>query len=71
MKKIDKLKLTQLNKAELEKRQMNLLKGGKYCFCVGCLCMDSYEDDYAAYYVGEVSESIVGYDLTNDNLNAA
>ena len=32
------LKLNQLSKAELEARQMNALKGGVACVCVGCLC---------------------------------
>ena len=33
MKKIGKLKLNQLSKAELEKREMNSLKGGSACVC--------------------------------------
>lgn len=33
MQRISKLRLTQLNKAELEARQMNALRGGKLCTC--------------------------------------
>lgn len=33
MKKLGKLKLTQLSKAELETKQMNTLKGGSVCTC--------------------------------------
>ena len=40
MRKIEKLRLTQLNKAEMDARQQNALKGGNgYCFCVGCGCV--------------------------------
>jgi natural product precursor len=39
MKKIGKLKLTQLNKITLEAKQLNAIKGGACpCACVGCLC---------------------------------
>jgi natural product precursor len=34
MKTLGKLKLNQLRKAELEKREMNALKGGCSCKCV-------------------------------------
>jgi len=33
MKKLGKLKLNQFSKAELEKREMNALKGGCSCAC--------------------------------------
>ena len=33
MKKIQKLKLSHLSKEEMEKREMNHLKGGCYCNC--------------------------------------
>jgi natural product precursor len=37
MKKINKLKLTQLSKLEIEKRQMNVLRGGESWTCAcGC-----------------------------------
>ena len=40
MKKIKKLKLTQLNDAEMDARQQNALKGGRgYCVCVSCFCL--------------------------------
>lgn len=42
MKNLSKLKLNQLGKAELKKREMNILVGGYQCTCacacVGCLC---------------------------------
>lgn len=39
MKTIKKLKLNQLSKADLEKKQMNAIKGGAGCICIGCGCM--------------------------------
>jgi natural product precursor len=40
---INKLKLTQLSKAELKARELNTLKGG-YCFCDdGCSSCPCYE----------------------------
>ena len=36
MKNVSKLKLIQLSKDELKKREMNLLKGGDYTDCCGC-----------------------------------
>ena len=54
MKKISKLKLTQLNKAELEGKQMNAVKGGALCpcICIMCLCMGgtAVMDDNAVPY---------------------
>jgi natural product precursor len=71
MRKLGKLKLTQLNRDELEARQMNALRGGVCgCVCVGCACIYSFQypgDSYTTYYVGEVSESIVGTDETQGN----
>ena len=53
MKKISKLKLTQLNKVALEVKQLNAIKGGACpCGCGGCLCsggeyvMDSVDAPY-------------------------
>lgn len=40
MKTVGKLKLTQLSKAELSKREENLLVGGEKC----CLCGCAYAD---------------------------
>jgi natural product precursor len=37
MKTLSKIKLNQFRKDELEKREMNVLKGG--CECVGCACV--------------------------------
>ena len=39
MRQIGKLKLTQLDKVEMDARQQNALKGGiQYCVCGGCGC---------------------------------
>jgi natural product precursor len=37
MKKLSKLKLTNVDKKELEEKQMNFLKGGETCWC-SCAC---------------------------------
>ena len=37
MKKLSKLKLTNVDKEELEAKKMNLLRGGEICYC-GCSC---------------------------------
>jgi len=54
MKKIIKtIKLHQLEKVELDAKQMNALKGGAYCICVGCFCsgdisvMDGTDNGYS------------------------
>ena len=58
MKKITKLKLTQLSKSELDEKQMNALSGassGCFCGCGGCLCsgdidvMDSTDGGFSEY----------------------
>jgi natural product precursor len=60
MKEVNKLKFTQLNKAELEKRQMNVLRGG-VCPCVcsadcGCLYYGPQEGPNDSYYGGSSFE---------------
>lgn len=42
MKNLGKIKLTQLNKADLEKREMNVLKGG-LCINYNCQCSGSQD----------------------------
>jgi natural product precursor len=50
MKKVGFLKLTQLNKVELEEREMNVLKGGQTCSC-GCGGISNVSNNsYANYY---------------------
>ena len=48
MKKLSKLKLTQLGKSELDVRQMNALQGGGGCVCActcfHCICMGGAAD---------------------------
>ena len=46
MKKLGKLKLNQLGKAELEKKEMNHIKGGCYCNCAYSGEQCSSGDDY-------------------------
>ena len=46
MKTLSKLNLNQFNKVEMEARQMNALKGGNYCICVGCLCAGGLDAMY-------------------------
>ena len=36
---LSEIKLNQLSKAALDERQMNALKGGTQCVCIGCVCM--------------------------------
>jgi natural product precursor len=47
MKKLEKLKLNQLSKAEMEKREMNHLKGGD---CCGCGCHYTGSGGSSAYH---------------------
>jgi natural product precursor len=76
MKKLSKLKLTQLSKAELEERQMNVLKGGACpCTCTahcGCLYYGPQEGPDDSYYGGSSTE-VNGYANTSPvtNSNAA
>ena len=64
MKKLSKLRLTQLSMAELEARQMNALKGGQLCTC-------------SCYYVNDEgspsgSNSFANYNLgTNGGYSTA
>jgi natural product precursor len=61
MKKINKLSLTQLTKAELEKRQMNAIKGG--CACpgsCGCLYAGPQCPSGDSYYGGSSTEDNYG-----------
>ena len=38
MKKLERLKLSQLSKSSLEKKQQSVLIGGCGCACGGCAC---------------------------------
>ncbi len=53
MKKLNKIKLNQLNKDELEKRQMNSIYGGcsSHCGC-GCAAGSGTYDNGNANYAG-------------------
>ena len=70
---IGKLKLTQISKAELKERQMNILKGAESCtcgcVCLGCLCggdnyfnqvgLEDGKGEYDTYDKGSVSRARV------------
>ena len=51
MKQIKKLKLSELSKNELEKRQMNILKGGDYCSSK-CGTLSPPSADASSYWKG-------------------
>ena len=55
MKSIEKLKITQLSKAELGKREQNHLVGGENCCVCGCLGSSSSYDNSGANYRGGAS----------------
>lgn len=55
MKKLSKIKLSQLNKAELGEREMNRLIGGYKCCICGCHGPSSDHDNYNANINGGVS----------------
>lgn len=56
MKTLGKLKLTQLNSAELRKKEMGQLAGGRSCGC-GCHGSSSTDDNYSANWYGGYSSS--------------
>ena len=62
MKKIGKLKLTQLSKADLEKREMQQLVGGNCCGC-GCNGPSSNVDNANANWNLGISQSYGGEKL--------
>ncbi len=80
MKKLGKLKLNQISKVELEKRELNILKGGVLCACAcaGSNCSCAYagiQDGPDDSYYGGSSDSDNSAannpnDGTNDNAQA-
>lgn len=60
MKQFSKLKLSQLSKAELKKREMSQILGGGSCCGCGCSGPSSMEDNYTANYYGGFPESSGG-----------
>ena len=52
MKKLGKLKLNQLSKAELEKKEMKHLTGGDFLCSCGCLYAGEQCSSGASYYGG-------------------
>lgn len=66
MKKLGKIKLNRLEKIDLEKREMNMVKGGS-CACVGTC------HDCSCAYAGEQcssGDSYYGGSSSNDNAGA-
>ena len=57
--KIERLKLDQLDKSELKKREMGQLIGGTCCGC-GCNGSSSLNDNYTANYYYGYSQSSGG-----------
>ena len=53
MKKLKKIKLNQLNHAEMEDRAMNMLRGGNTCGC-GCDGPSGDEDNYSSNWDGNL-----------------
>lgn len=58
MKALGKLKLTQLSKAELDKREMNKISGAAPGEC--CICAYGYDNHVANYSGGLYSPSLMG-----------
>lgn len=58
MKTLGKLKLTQLSKAELEKRELNRIAGGAPGDC--CICQYGATNHYANKAGGMYSPSLLG-----------
>lgn len=58
MKTLGKLKLTQLSKAELEKREMNKVSGGAPGEC--CICAHGIDNHNANTSGGLYSSSLMG-----------
>ena len=70
MKKLNSLKLNQLSKVEIEKREMNALKGG-VCGCIsscGCQYSGSQCSSGDSYYGGS---SVSSNDTANSNKAAS
>jgi natural product precursor len=57
--KINKLKINQLSKAELDTRQMNMLHGGEAC---GCACYYEGSEGGSSSYWNMSANSIQGID---------
>lgn len=55
MKKLSKIKLSQLNKAELGEREMNRLLGGDRCCLCSCAGPSGPVDNFNANVAGGVS----------------
>lgn len=55
MKSISKLKITQLSKTELSKREQNKLVGGEVCCLCGCNGPSSFADNKSANTQGGAS----------------
>ncbi|MDR2653467.1 MAG: TIGR04149 family rSAM-modified RiPP [Prevotellaceae bacterium] len=56
MKKLNKIKLNNLSQTEIEKRQMNIIRGGNFCSC-SCMGPSSTSDNMNANYGGGYSST--------------
>ena len=59
MKKLNSLKLNQLSKAELERKELGLIKGGIDTVCCSpcsCAYAGEQENEYDSYYGGSSTE---------------
>lgn len=56
MKKLSKLKLNELSKTEIEKRELSKLLGGENCEC-GCAGTSSSNANFNANYENDYSQS--------------
>ncbi|GHT07639.1 hypothetical protein FACS189432_01660 [Bacteroidia bacterium] len=57
--KLDKIKLNQISKIELEKREMTSLVGGSCCNC-GCAGPSSIDDNHQSNYINGFSITSTG-----------
>jgi natural product precursor len=57
MKKISKLKLTRLSESELEKKELNKLRGGN---CCGCGNIEAVSENYKGDYLPDTGGMGVG-----------
>ena len=60
MKKLGKLKLNQISKADMEKREMNLLRGGDRCCICGCRGSSSNSENSGANIRGGAGGYVPG-----------
>lgn len=45
---LKKIKLNKLSKVELDRRKLNMLRGGASCVCIGCYCSGTHSGVFTA-----------------------